>query len=83
VFADGANPYLHASIHTVIERQIADANPPETAQAIFRLTRAGLDRHAALHAVASVLTELIGEMLRERRPFAIETYRRRLRALKP
>jgi hypothetical protein len=81
--AEGENPFLHIAMHTVIERQIADRNPPETDQALFRLTRAGIDRHDALHLIASVFSELLWGRLRDRKPFDTATYRRRLRALKP
>ena len=83
VTVDGVNPYLHVSLHSVLERQIVESNPPETEQTIFRLTRAGLDRHDALHRVMSLLAEMISEMMNQRRPFSTDTYRRRLRSLKP
>src|SRR5437867_3648072 len=34
---DRVNPFLHVSLHSVIERQLAEHNPPETEQALFRL----------------------------------------------
>jgi hypothetical protein len=83
VMVDGVNPFLHVSLHSVIERQLAEHNPVETEQAIFRLTRAGLDRHMAMHRIASLLAELISETVHGRGAQDIETYRRRLRALKP
>jgi Domain of unknown function (DUF1841) len=81
--ADGENPFLHVAMHTVIERQIAERNPPEADQALFRLTRAGVDRHDALHQIARVFSGVLWELLREGKPFDTATYRRRLRAIKP
>jgi hypothetical protein len=83
VEADRTNPFLHVSLHAVIERQIAEGNPPETSQALFRLTRAGMDRHEALHRIASVLSEMLWQTLRDRKHADPETFRRRLRQLKP
>jgi hypothetical protein len=83
VVVQGANPFLHISLHSVVERQLADNNPPETAQALFRLTRGGMDRHEAIHLIASLLSELVWETLHKRQPADVASYRRRLRALKP
>jgi hypothetical protein len=81
--ADRVNPFLHVSLHSVIERQIAEHNPPETEQALFRLTRGGLDRHEALHRIAGLLAELMSESLHQGRANDLGTFRCRLRALKP
>jgi hypothetical protein len=83
IIVDGVNPYLHIAMHSVIERQIADRDPPETDQALFRLTRGGIERHESLHRIARVFSDLMWTVMRERRPFDTAKYRRRLRALKP
>jgi hypothetical protein len=83
VLVDGVNPFLHVAMHSVIERQIQDQNPPETSQAMFRLTRAGMDRHEAMHRVLEVFTELLWDTIREKKPFDQSKYHRRLRAIKP
>ena len=79
----GTNPFLHISLHTVIEQQLAERNPPETGQTLFRLTRHGLGRHEAVHRIAGVLCEIMSRALREQKTFDLATYQRRLRALKP
>jgi len=81
--ADGVNPFLHISLHSVLERQIEDQDPPETAQALFRLTRGGLDRHEALHCIASVLAEFMQQVVHQANPPGLDVYRRRLRMLQP
>jgi Domain of unknown function (DUF1841) len=83
VVINGVNPYLHIAMHTVIEKQVADRDPPESDQALFRLTRAGIDRHEAIHRIAYVFTQSFWEVLQKNTPFDIESYRRRLRAIKP
>ena len=80
---DRVNPFLHVSLHSVLERQLAEHNPPETEQALFRLTRAGLDRHESLHRIAGLLAELISETVHQGKASGLDTYRRRLRSLKP
>jgi hypothetical protein len=45
---------LHATMHVVVENQVALELLP-VCQALERLLREGLDRHDAIHAIASVL----------------------------
>jgi hypothetical protein len=53
----------HASIHVVVETQIAQRIEP-VCQALKRLMNEGLDRHDALHAIGSVLAGHIYEIIR-------------------
>lgn len=48
---------LHSTLHVIVENQLALGAPAVVAQALDRLTKAGLARHDALHAIASVLAE--------------------------
>jgi hypothetical protein len=57
----GPNFAGHATIHTIVENQIAMAIPHVVAT-MGRLMREGLTRHDALHAVGSVLAELMSEL---------------------
>lgn len=61
------NPHLHAVLHVAVENQIArdDARIP-VAATLRRLMAEGLDRHDALHAIASVMTEHILPILQGR-----------------
>ena len=52
---------LHASIHVVVENQIAMEHVPVPAT-IDRLIRQGLDRHEAIHAVGAVVSESIYDL---------------------
>ena len=52
------NSTVHAVIHTVVENQLAMDDAP-VQEAFNRLLAEGLDRHDALHAVGSVLAELM------------------------
>ncbi len=53
---------VHAVIHVVIENQIAE-NLAAVVDAMSRLSLQGLDRHASIHAIGSVLGEHIHEIL--------------------
>jgi len=58
-----ANPTMHAITHVVVETQIAMDDPPEVRKALARLISEGLDRHEAVHAIGSLVTEhILGSM---------------------
>lgn len=57
------NVRLHATIHVIVENQLASAEPIVVAT-LSRLQREGLSRHDAVHAIGSVLAEHIYELLK-------------------
>lgn len=56
------NVRLHASIHVIVENQLAEGYPPSRA-AFERVRRGGLSRHDAIHAVGSVVAEHLSKLL--------------------
>jgi Domain of unknown function (DUF1841) len=56
---------MHAAIHVGIENQIALGDELPTRQAVDRLMGEGLDRHEAVHAVGSVLTDQLVEAVKD------------------
>jgi hypothetical protein len=54
-----ANPEIHAAVHVAIENQIAMGDEMPVRGALERLMAEGLTRHEAVHALGSVLTEMI------------------------
>jgi hypothetical protein len=46
----------HAAVHAIVENQVAEGFAPAV-DALARLQSEGLDRHDAVHAIASVLLE--------------------------
>jgi hypothetical protein len=54
---------LHATIHTIVENQLALEDQTIVRATLLRLMAAGLTRHDAIHAVGSVLTEHIYDLL--------------------
>jgi hypothetical protein len=61
------NLKMHATIHAVVENQIAEGHEP-VVRAITRLTSKGLSRHDAVHAIGSVLAEHIFDLLHDSSP---------------
>ncbi len=57
------NRVLHAAMHAVVENQLAEGIPV-VQEALSRLMAEGLDRHDAVHAIASVLAEHTWRLLR-------------------
>ena len=77
---------LHASVHVVVENQLAVREPSEAAQALERLMRQGLDRHEAVRAIGAVLAEFLLPILGSSTnppPFDEPGYREGLRRASP
>lgn len=55
---------LHASIHAVVENQLA-LNDEPVVRAFARLRKEGLSRHDAVHAVGSVVAEWLYDLQQE------------------
>lgn len=58
------NHIVHASMHAVVENQLAEGIPV-VQETLARLMADGLDRHDAVHAIASVLAGHIWHLLRK------------------
>ncbi len=54
---------LHSLVHTIVENQIALGDEIPVAATLARLEREGLDRHDAIHAIASILVNYLHEIL--------------------
>jgi hypothetical protein len=52
------NATAHACFHAIVENQIAEGLEP-VVRAMARLTKEGLSRHDALHAIGSVVAEQV------------------------
>lgn len=57
----------HAALHVIVENQLAECVPPVEA-ALRRLLVEGLDRHEAVHAIASVLAEHLYNLMKGHSP---------------
>ncbi len=61
----GARLRLHVAIHAVVETQLLEDKPAETAATLARLQAEGLDRHQAVHAIGTVVSSEIFEVMQE------------------
>jgi len=72
---------LHASFHVVVENQIAMGVEPVPAT-VAKLTRQGLSRHEAIHAIAAIVCENTYDLLKGNKGnWDAKVYRRRLEKL--
>jgi hypothetical protein len=76
------NRRLHAIIHVAVENQVSLGDELNVEETLDRLMSEGLDRHDALHAIGSVLTEhLHGVMEGKTRDLTHSKYFKRLQDL--
>lgn len=58
---------VHASMHVVVENQLASNDEP-VVRALTRLTKDGLSRHDAIHAIGSLVAEEVHDLLQQAEP---------------
>lgn len=77
------NELLHATIHVIVENQVALGDETPVQSTLQRLMGEGLDRHQALHAIGSVLATHIHDLSEAPtpRPEPTEAYYEALRFL--
>lgn len=76
------NERLHALFHVVIENQIAMEDETPVKATLERLMKEGLDRHNAIHAIGSALSDHMFELMKSRIPDTThQAYFDRLRSL--
>ncbi len=80
-FVQEVNPFLHISLHAMVETQVASRNPPEAAEALGALLDRGDDRHDAVHRLGGILAEILFAAVKEHRPIDEAEYLRRLKDL--
>jgi hypothetical protein len=68
------NPFLHVSLHVMLERQIRSGDPPCVRQTVERLEALGEDPHEIRHAILRVLVQEIWEVMTRQRPFDLQHY---------
>ena len=69
---------LHTMFHVIVENQIAE-NVEFIPETIAKLIRQGLDRHDAVHAIASIVCKDIFDLMKgNKQEFSAKQYRRKL-----
>jgi hypothetical protein len=77
-----ANPFLHITIHTIVETQIAEKTPPEAFQFLNAMVKKKCPRHEAVHLIGAILAPLMFHCLVTEEPFEDQTYRDLLKKYK-
>ena len=62
----GQDKKLHAIAHIIVESQVAMGDATVVPATLNRLMQEGLNRHDAIHAIASVLMGIIVDMFKNR-----------------
>lgn len=70
----GQTELMHARMHEAVENQLVADDPPQARLALERLQREGLDRGAAVHAIAGVFMHLMHQVLVTGKPFESAAY---------
>jgi hypothetical protein len=76
------NPFLHVTIHAIAEKQIQDRDPIEAFQFYNAMLRKKCSRHEAIHLLNIILVRFIFQILKEKKPFPLEIYRKILKEFK-
>lgn len=72
---------LREQFLTVVDNQLRDNDPPETAQTLERLQKEGYSKEQARELISSCVAQEIFSLLNENRPFDKESYLGCLNAL--
>ena len=76
------NPFLHMTLHVIIEKQIETENPPEVAETLKILLAQHLDRHEAIHRIVTVYADLYFRNFRKGAAFEESIYLEQLKQLR-
>ena len=77
-----ANPFLHVTLHAIAEKQVQDRNPIEAFQFYNAMLRNKCSRHEAIHLLNIILVKFIFQILKEKKLFPLESYRKILKEYK-
>lgn len=78
-FEQGAER-VHSILHVIVENQLA-MNVESVPATISRLTRQGLNRHEAIHAIGAVISGDLFDTLKSGQEYNLKKYRNRLNKL--
>lgn len=74
------SPFLHITLHVIIENQIKNNKPPETKAAWVHLQdKKKLSSQDAMHSIMVILADEMFDMMKNNKPFNNEKYCSRLK----
>ena len=68
------NPFLHITIHTVVENQLAAKDPIEVFQFYNALRKKKCSRHDTIHLIGAILVPLMFDTMKNKTPFDNDRY---------
>jgi PHD/YefM family antitoxin component YafN of YafNO toxin-antitoxin module len=68
------NPFLHIAIHTIVEDQLENRDPPEVFRFYEAMRKRKCSHHDAVHITGAILSPLLFGLLRNRTAFDPERY---------
>jgi len=73
------NPFLHVTLHAVMEKQIEDRSPIEAFQFYNAMVRKKCTRHETIHLLLTIFIKFLFPVLKNREEFDLEGYRKLLK----
>lgn len=74
------NPFLHISLHQMVEDQIASTAPLETGLFYETMENQGYSHHEIVHLISLILIRITWDALLKQKPFDESQYRQILKA---
>jgi hypothetical protein len=71
--SDG-NPFLHISIHKMVEDQIESGRPEEVLSFLESMKDKGNERHEIIHAIMKILVRLISDAVHNQKSLNVNRY---------
>lgn len=75
------NPFLHTSLHAVVEQQLQTHEPIEVEQALLSVIARGDTRHDAVHQIGGILAQVLYDAVTRNKPIDEADYLLKVRAL--
>jgi hypothetical protein len=76
------NPFLHITLHAVIENQVKNRDPIEAFQFLNAMVKNKCTRHEAIHLLMAILIRFLFPMLKTQSMFPLNRYRELLKKFK-
>jgi hypothetical protein len=68
------NPFLHITIHTVVENQLAAKDPVEVFQFYNAMRKKKCSHHETIHLIGAILAPLMFDTMKNKEPFDNKRY---------
>lgn len=78
----GVNPFLHISIHVIVENQLKSKQPIEAYQFYNSIRRKKVSHHETIHLIGNIFAPLMFQVLKRKEPFDNELYQQLLKKYK-